>query len=324
MHGLAIAEQLSKNPARWSIAAVVDASVAAFSRFCSVFPRAKIPFYRSVAEALERESEFDAVHVVTPAPSHVAVARTLVEGGFEGALLIEKPLSSSVAEGERLLRLIEERNWKGRAAVDYHRRCSKLYAGVRERIRSGQHGRLLGIEFSRPCKLSMNGSHFVDLADWFMDSAPASVSAVLEKHSSIDHRGAFFFDPQGTVRVGYQNGLEFTLDARGKADARNRGITVRLEDADLWVNDAESVLEVRTRAGSEKLPSDRGYNALNWGESTLLSLLDSSSEYRPCSLPEALDSLAVIVAAHVSDQNSGRAVDLPLAGQARETELRIA
>jgi predicted dehydrogenase len=322
MHGMAIAERLARNRALWSLAAIVDGSVAAFMRFRSFFPEARVPFYRNVTEALGLE--FDAVHIVTPAPSHVAIAKSIVESGFAGALLIEKPLSNSIAEAEGLLKLMQDLDWKGRAGIDFHRRCSNLYSGVERRIRSGEYGRLIGIEYSRPCKLSMNGSHFVDLANWFMGSPATSVSAELEKHSSIDHRGSFYFDPPGTVEVTYRNRLKFALDAVGKAAEKSRGMTVRLENAELWVNDDESSLQIRTRAGTETLASDREDNALNWVESTLLALLDPATEFSPCSVRQALDSLAVVVAAHLSDRRGGQEMALPLRGQDKKTALRVA
>jgi predicted dehydrogenase len=291
-------------------------------RFRSTFPELRVPFYRDLGDALEQG--LDAVHVVTSAPSHVSIAKAVVRSGFEGALLIEKPVSNSVAEADGLVELMRSLDWKGRAAVDYHRRCSKLYAGIEHSIRSGEYGKLLGVEFSRACKLSMNGAHFVDLANWFIDAAPVSVAAELDEHSTLDHRGAFFFDPAGKVEVTYQNGLKFELDARGKADVAARGITVHLENADLRVNDVESLLEIRTPAGTRTLPSDREANALNWVETTLLSLLDPATGYSPCSIGHSLDSLAVIVAAHLSDRDGGRAITLPLEAHARRTVLRVA
>jgi predicted dehydrogenase len=170
----------------------------------------------------------------------------------------------------------------------------------------------------------MNGSHFVDLANWFVDSPPQSVSAELDEHAAVDHRGAFFFDPQGTVKVTYQNGVCLELDARGRADAGSRGITVRCENAELWVNEAESSLEIRTPAGTKTVASDREDNALNWLESTLLSLLDASTGFSPCTVGQALDSLSVIVAAHISSSQGGRAVALPLNGEEKQTALRVA
>jgi predicted dehydrogenase len=322
MHGLAIAEQLAKAPTRWSLAAVVDGSVASYMRFRSVLPDVRVPFYRDVRDALKLE--LDAVDIVTPAPSHVPVARSVVKSGFSGALLIEKPLSHSLAEGEQFHRMLEELAWKGTAGVDFHRRCSKLYAGIHHRIRSGEHGNLIGLEFSRACKLSMNGSHFVDLANWFVGSRPASVSAELDEHSPLDHRGTFFFDPPGKVEVTYENGVKFLLDARGTAPASARGLTVRLEKAELWVNADESALQIRTATGTQTVASDRKNNALNWVESTLHSLLDATSPFRACTVAQALDSLAVIVAAHLSHRQDGRALSLPLPEPDRQTALRVA
>jgi predicted dehydrogenase len=261
--------------------------------------------------------------VATPAPSHVPIARTALEAGFQGALLIEKPVSNSVAAAEQLLELA--RTTGVRLGVDFHRRSSELFGGIARRVRSNEFGALRGIEFSRACKLSMNGAHFVDLANWFMASRPVSVSASLAEHSALDHRGTYYFDPPGTVEVTYANGLVFRLDALGKPEPGGRtGMTVRLERAELWVDADESVLEIRAGGSVERIPSDRGAQALNWVETTLLALLEPSTGYSPCSLPEAVEALSVIVAAHLSHTRGNRPIELPLADDDKRTALRVA
>jgi len=323
IHGSGIADQLLKSPERWSLSSLVDASIAPFFRFRSFHPREGVRFYRDVREALALEP--DAVVVATPAPSHVPIARLIIETGFRGVLLIEKPVSNSVAEAERLLELARASADRVRLGVDFHRRCSELFGNIERRVRSGEHGALVGIEFSRACKLSMNGAHFVDLANWFMASRPVNVSASLAELSAMDHRGTYYFDPPGTAEVTYENGLVFRLDALGKpAPGGRTGTTVRLERAELWVDADESVLEINAGGSVDRIPSDRGSQALNWVETTLLSLLDPSTGYRPCSLPEAVDALSVIVAAHLSDARGNRTVALPLGEEDKQTALRVA
>jgi len=323
VHGTGIAGRLLENPARFELVALVDASVATLMRFRSRSPRSRVPFFRSVAEALRTQP--DAFFVATPAPAHVAGVRAIIEGGFSGPILIEKPVSNSVSEVDGLLDWISSTGWRGRAAVDFHRRCAGIYHELHRHVRSGELGAVVGMEFVRPCKLSMNGAHFADLGNWYAGSAPVSVKAELQEHSTIDHRGSAFFDPPGRVEVKYASGVRFELETRQREGAPGPfGMRVRLEHGELFIDDEETHLEIRSPQGVKRVASDKVQFGYNWIEATLLSLLDASTGFTPCSLVEARDALAVIVAAHVSHQAGGRPVALPLEGPERSVALRVA
>jgi predicted dehydrogenase len=323
VHGTGIAGRLLENPGRFELAAVVDASVASFMRFRSRYPNVRVPFYRNVAEAAEAEP--DGYFVATPAPAHVSAAQQIIEGGFSGSILIEKPVSNAVSEVDRLLGWLHERAFRGRVTVDFHRRCAGIYQHMERVVRAGELGALVEMEFVRPCKLSMNGAHFADLGNWYAASQPVSVRAELDEHSSIDHRGATFFDPPGSVEVTYESGVRFKLETRQQpATGRPFGMRVRLERGELFIDDEESFLEIRTPKGTEKLPSDKVQFGYNWIETTLLSTLEPTTGFTPCSLTEARDALAVIVAAHLSHQRGRQPVALPLDEPARHLALRVA
>jgi predicted dehydrogenase len=320
VHGLGHASRLLESPSRWTLVGFSDRSVATFMRFRSSHPRSIVPFHREASELLQHRPE--AVVIATPAPSHVSVAAALVEAGFAGSLLIEKPLSNSLREAERLRPLLEQAGFRGRVAVDFHRRCSALYSGVKKRISSGELGALRHVEYSRACKLSMNGAHFADLANWYVGARPASVSCRLEEHSAVDHRGAFFYDPPGLLEAVYENGVTFKMDTRREAEAK--GLVVTLERGTLRVDVEESFLEVTAGGTVNRVPSDKARFGFNWIEATLASVVHGGDGFEPCGIEEGTDALAVIVAAHVSHRAGGRAVPLPLAPADKDLALRVA
>ena len=323
VHGTGIAGRLLANPSGWELVALVDASISTFMRFKSRHPHVRVPFYRTVAEAALARP--DGYFVATPAPAHVSTAQAIVDTGFGGSILIEKPVSNAVSEVDRLLESFARAGFRGRAAVDFHRRCSGIYRHIEGVIRGGDLGALVEMEFVRPCKLSMNGAHFADLGNWYAGAPPVSVTAVLDDHSSIDHRGAAFFDPPGSVEVIYATGVRYRLETRTQAaTGRPFGMRVKLERGEFFIDDEETSLEIRTSRGVERLPSDKVQFGYNWIETTLLSTLDPTTGFVPCSLPEARDALAVIVAAHLSHRSGQKPVPLPLADDDRHLALRVA
>jgi len=62
---------------------------------------------RSLADHVGLVGELDAVSVVTPTPSHFAIARDFLAGGAH--VLVEKPITETPAEARALIRLARER-----------------------------------------------------------------------------------------------------------------------------------------------------------------------------------------------------------------------
>lgn len=91
----------------------------------------------------------DAAVICTPAHLHVPIAIRLAEAGVH--LLIEKPLSTSLASVEQLLEIVEENRLT--AGVAYVLRMHAVLAEMRDAIRSGRFGRPVQLIFQ-------SGQHF--------------------------------------------------------------------------------------------------------------------------------------------------------------------
>jgi predicted dehydrogenase len=95
------------------------------------------------------ESKPDLAVIATPAQLHIPLARRLAEAGIH--LLIEKPLSTSLAGVDELAETAERRNV--RIGVAYVYRSHPILAEMRQAIRSGR--------FGKPVELvSVSGQHF--------------------------------------------------------------------------------------------------------------------------------------------------------------------
>ncbi|MBM3299934.1 MAG: Gfo/Idh/MocA family oxidoreductase [Deltaproteobacteria bacterium] len=322
-HGLAVIEQLLSHPDTWSIVGVVDSSRASYARFQWLYHDRCIPCFTTPAE-LMRFEEIAVILISTTAPAHVSIAESLISSGYCGHILIEKPISNSLVQATRLADLVQTTNWPGRIGVNFSRRCSALYSQVKETIGSGELGRLLRMEYHQPCKISMKGSHYVDLANWFLVSEPSRVSARLDRFSVVDHRGAFFFDPAGCIEVTYQNGAVFSMDTTGANQALTEGLTVIGERGEVYVDVEESFVNIKSATGERKSLSDKVGYGYNWIENTLEALISDHALWTPCTLGEAIAGLEIMVAAHVSDRLGGQPVELPLNSQFCSEVLRVA
>lgn len=94
-----------------------------------------VPFYTSLAEALERES-IDAVHITTPNVLHAPIAGEAIAAGKH--VVCDKPLAMDADEGEALLRLAREAGVVH--AVNFNFRFYTLVRQMREAVRDGSLG----------------------------------------------------------------------------------------------------------------------------------------------------------------------------------------
>lgn len=119
-----------------TLSALVDPSPAAKE----VAARAGVPLFGSIDELLEQNRP-DGIVLATPNALHVMQGMQCVAAGLP--ILLEKPLASTVAEGEQLVRAVEQIG--ARVLVGHHRAHSPIMAKAREVVESGKLGRLVAV-----------------------------------------------------------------------------------------------------------------------------------------------------------------------------------
>lgn len=160
-------------------------------RAANDYPAASI--YADYRQLLARD-DLDAVDVVLPSHLHFEVARAVLDSGRH--LLLEKPMTLSVADATALINLAAERNV--RLAVGHELRLSSLWGEVKRLIDADAIGEPLYalVElWRRPYRLGSDGwrydiqrvgnwileepIHFFDLARWYLSRLgnPLSVYA---------------------------------------------------------------------------------------------------------------------------------------------------
>jgi len=99
-----------------------------------------VAFYRDFTEMIERE-DLDGVVVAVPNHQHAGVGVDCAEHGLH--VFMEKPIAPSIEESEELIKAAARNNVK--LAVGHHRRFNPLLTELREIIRRGELGRVVGI-----------------------------------------------------------------------------------------------------------------------------------------------------------------------------------
>ncbi|WP_394789951.1 Gfo/Idh/MocA family protein [Rhodoferax sp.] len=133
--GLAHIEVLQKSP-RCTLSAIVDLSPGAVA----IAARAGVPLYTSL-EALLAASKPDGIILATPNHLHVPQALQCIAAGLP--VLLEKPVAPTLAEGEQLVKVVEETG--ARLLIGHHRAHSPIMAKAKEVVDSGRLGKLVTV-----------------------------------------------------------------------------------------------------------------------------------------------------------------------------------
>ncbi len=119
-----------------TLSAIVDPSVSAVQ----IAAQAGVPLYTTL-EALIAQDRPDGILLATPNHLHVPQALQCIAAGLP--VLIEKPVATTLEEGQRLLTAMEQN--ETRVLVGHHRAHSPIMAKAKEVVDSGQLGKLVSI-----------------------------------------------------------------------------------------------------------------------------------------------------------------------------------
>jgi predicted dehydrogenase len=156
-----------------ALSAVVDPAPGA----AALAAEAGVPLYRTLEELIEKDRP-DGVVLATPNQLHVAQALLCIDAGLP--CLLEKPVAPTVAEGERLLRVVEAR--RARLLVGHHRAHSSIMAKARQVVESGVLGRLVAVMGSATF---LKPDHYFADAPWRREigAGPILLNMIHEVHN---------------------------------------------------------------------------------------------------------------------------------------------
>ncbi|WP_137917628.1 Gfo/Idh/MocA family oxidoreductase [Hydrogenophaga sp. 2FB] len=156
-----------------ALSAVVDPSPAA----ATVAAQAGVPVYTSIDKLLAKDRP-DGVLLATPNPLHVPQALQCIAAGLP--VLVEKPIATTVAEGQALVQAAERDG--ASVLIGHHRAHSPIMAKARQVVESGQLGRLVSVmgsaTFFKP-------DHYFDDGPWRREigGGPILLNMIHEVHN---------------------------------------------------------------------------------------------------------------------------------------------
>lgn len=170
--------------------------------------RAGVPLYPTL-EAMFAATEVDGVVLATPNQVHVEQALRCIDAGV--AVLVEKPVAPTVAEGERLLAAVEAK--RARALVGHHRAHSPIMVRAKQVIDDGRLGRIVAAMGSA---VFLKPDHYFDDGPWRREigGGPILINMIHEVNSlrmlcgeivavqAIASRAVRGFPVEDTVAIG--------------------------------------------------------------------------------------------------------------------------
>lgn len=282
----------------------------------------------------------DLLCIATNGPSHHEMVLAAAEAKIP-YVLCEKPMGTSGAKCREMAQACEKAGT--RLAVNLCRRfltrCLLFRSAVRDRNLVGRPRRFWGIIGGGG--IGCVGLHYFDYAAWLFDAKPVWVSAEIEKNPAANVRGPQFCDPGGQVSVGFRcaDGHTFVGDFELSEDVprASRCLVVGTEGvaefddhtpgpagrAGAYARPQDQRHVVKTRlVQPETLALDHG-PALDIVQATRDCMLDLVGPHAHPTVEAGIDSVDVVLAAHLSSARGGARVALPLSGADLDLDVSI-
>ncbi|MBU1228890.1 MAG: Gfo/Idh/MocA family oxidoreductase [Proteobacteria bacterium] len=282
----------------------------------------------------------DLVCIATNGPSHHEMVLAAAEAKVP-YVLCEKPMGTSGAKTREMAAACEAAGT--RLAVNLCRRfltrCLLFRQAVRDARSIGRPRRFWGLIGGGG--VGCVGLHYFDYAAWLFDARPVWVSAELTESPAPNVRGAQFCDPGGQVSVGFAcaDGWRFTGDFELSEDVprASRCLVVGTEgvaefddftpspagSASASARPANQRHTAKTRlVQPEPVALEHG-PALDIVQATRDCILDLLGPHAHPTVDAGIESVDVVLGAHLSSRQGGARVPLPLKGAGLALDVAI-
>lgn len=116
--------------------------------------------YPSLSLLLSSADRPDAALICTPNHTHVPLALELIAAGIP--VLVEKPVSTTIKDGKRLIEAAQEKNVK--VLVGHHRRFNPYLIAAKKEVEGGSLGKIIAVQGAWAMKKP--DSYFGGLGEW--------------------------------------------------------------------------------------------------------------------------------------------------------------
>ncbi len=304
----------------WEVVGILDSSPETLAVAGNQFG---IPTSRQYhdPERLFDEAKPECVIVSTTAPGHAQLTCRAAAGGAK-FVLCEKPMATSLAECDRMIQACKLHG--ARLAINHQMRFMPQYLAARHILESDEFGPWTSITvIAGNMGMATNGTHYFELMRWLSDETAATVAAWLSADSSPNPRGAQWQDMAGSVRVSTPSGKRLYMDI-----GADQGHGIRVVYAGrtglLVADEISGQMQLSVRGAEHRRLSTARYATESCDSSPQSSPTDVMAPTR--SVIEALianrdypsgeqgrAAIATLVAAHVSDRDGHRPVNIDAA-----------
>lgn len=293
------------------IVAVFDLGAETRTAFTACW--GEMPAYADYERMLQ-EVQPDILCIATRQTMHANQIEQAVAAGVR-AILCDKPLSTSLAEADRIVTVCRQR--KIPLAFGLDRRWQQPYQQLRRLIGEGLVGRVTSIIASGLPNLINHGCHWYDTALMLAgDPEPIWASGLVTDVSSDPPDSRRRLDPPGQGQVGLSNGALLYVTAAG--GPRPAFEVMGEQGRVIILNDAREVYLWHTEDTQEKAglrPLDLPSHSDPWpaGPAMVRDLIQSLENQTPtaCDVEQARRATEIGFALHLSHAQQGARVALP-------------
>jgi predicted dehydrogenase len=276
--------------------------------------------YGDFREMLEKEQP-DVVSVCTSwGHTHDEIVPEVARSGVRG-IFTEKPLATSMAKANEIIRLVQERGIK--LQCSHPRRWTPRFQAVRRLIEDGAIGDLVSVTGMGFDSLIHNGTHATDAMTYFAGDPEPSLAIGRVEPEALNRQGRPIQDGRGSGYVEHTSGVRFYIEGlsvqgpQAFVIAGTAGRIVAMNDCryvDLWRRVAgaaqgdQQVREPQLCPPTVKSPPLQGLE-------DLIECLDTGRE-PICNARRAARFMEYGLAIHSSHRRGGVRVGFPLEDQA--------
>ena len=229
---------------KYELVGFFDADTKAAALIANEFGYKAFPSMEALIEAS------DVVDVVTPTIHHFNCAEKVVTAGKH--LFIEKPITQTVAEAEKLLALAAKHNVKGQ--VGHVERFNPAFMAVRDKIENPMF-----IEAHRLAEFNPRGTDVPVVLDLMIHDIDAILSVVNSEVKNVNASGVSVISETPDIanaRIEFENGCVANLTASRISMKKMRKARFFQRDAYISVDFLEKQCEVVKMKDAPETPDD--------------------------------------------------------------------
>jgi predicted dehydrogenase len=203
--------------------------------------------FDSIAELI---AAVDVIDIVTPTLQHFECAKQVIEAGKH--IFIEKPISNTVEEAEKIIALAKKHNVKGQ--VGHVERFNPAFKAVKDKINNPMF-----IETHRLAEFNPRGTDVPVVLDLMIHDIDAILSVVKSKVKLVNASGVSVISDSPDIsnaRIEFENGCVANITSSRISMKNMRKSRFFQKDAYISVDYLDKVCEVVRMKDAPEIPGD--------------------------------------------------------------------